>query len=78
MENSSNSAIMQAMELPSLQVWWRRILQKLGLGHAGQPVWGQEPPTILGICSRCGAVVLQGWHHKTPEGFLCQRCAGKG
>jgi len=78
MENSSNSAIMQAMEFSSPRVWWRRLRQKLGLGSKGQPVWGQEPPTILGICLHCGAVVLQGWHHETPEGLLCQRCAGKG
>ena len=78
MENSSNSAIMQAMEFPSPRVWWRRLRQKLGLGPKGQPVWGQESPTILGICSHCGAVVLQGWHRETPEGLLCQRCAGKG
>ena len=69
---------MQAMELPSLRVWWRRLLQKLGLGPKGQPVWGQGSPTILGICSHCGAVVLKGWHRETPEGLLCQRCAGKG
>lgn len=78
LENSSNSAIMQAMALPFLRVWWRRLLQKLGLGPGGQPVWGQGSPTILGICSHCGAVVLQGWHLETPEGLLCQRCAGKG
>ena len=78
MENSSNSAIMQAMEFSSPRVWWRRLWQKLGLGPKGQPVWGQGSPTILGICSHCGAVVLQGWHRETPEGLLCQRCAGKG
>jgi hypothetical protein len=78
MENSSNSAIMQAMEFSSPRVWWRRLRQKLGLGAKQQPVWGQEPPTILGICSHCGAVVLKGWHRQTPEGLLCQRCASKG
>jgi hypothetical protein len=78
LENSSNSAIMQAMELSSPRVWWRRLLQKLGLGPKGQPVWGPEVPTILGICSHCGAAVLKGWHRETPEGLLCQRCAGKG
>ena len=69
---------MQVMESPSLRVWWRRLLQKFGLGSEGQPVWGQGSPTILGICEHCGAVVLKGWHRETPEGLLCQRCAGKG
>jgi hypothetical protein len=69
---------MQAMELPFLRVGWRRFLQKLGLGPKGQPVWGQDSPAILGICSHCGAVVLKGWHRETPEGLLCLRCAGKG
>jgi hypothetical protein len=78
MENSSNSAIMQPMEFPSPRVWWRRLLEKFGLGPKGQPVWGPGSPTILGICSHCGAVVLQGWHRETQEGLLCQRCAGKG
>jgi DNA-directed RNA polymerase subunit RPC12/RpoP len=31
----------------------------------------------LGVCSHCGAVVLKGWHRQTPEGLLCQRCAGQ-
>jgi hypothetical protein len=69
---------MQVMEFSSPRVWWRRLLQRLGLTSGGQPVWGQGSPTILGICSQCGAVVLQGWHRQTPEGLLCQRCAGKG
>jgi hypothetical protein len=69
---------MQAMESPSLRVWWRRLLQKLRFTPKGQPVWGQGSPTIQGICSHCGAVVLKGWHRETPEGLLCLRCAGKG
>jgi hypothetical protein len=78
MENSRNFAIMQTMEFTLLRGWWQRALQKLGWGSKGLPVWGQGSPTILGICSRCGAVVLEGWHRETPAGLLCQRCAGKG
>jgi hypothetical protein len=69
---------MQAMGLASLEAWWQRFLQKLGLGPKGQAVWGQGSPTILGICSHCGAVVLKGWHRETPEGLLCLRCTRKG
>ncbi len=69
---------MQAMECTLLRVWWQRALQKLGLGPKGLPVWGSGSPTILGICSQCGAVVLQGWHQETPRGLVCQRRAGKG
>jgi hypothetical protein len=58
--------------------WWPRLLQKLGWRAKGLPTWGEGPPTILGICWRCGAVVLKGWHRATPDGLLCQRCAGKG
>lgn len=68
---------MQAMAGALIQQWWQRLRQKLGLGPKGEPVWGPEPPTILGVCSRCGAVVLKGWHRETPEGLLCRRCAGK-
>ncbi len=68
---------MQAMECTLLRIWWQRALRKLGFGPKGLPVWGSESPTILGICSHCGAVVLEGWHRKTPAGLLCQRCAGK-
>jgi hypothetical protein len=68
---------MQAMEFAPLRVWWRRFRQRLGLGPKGEPVWGPEAPTILGICAQCGAVVLKGWHRETPEGLLCLRCAGK-
>jgi hypothetical protein len=78
MENSRIFVIMQAMELSPLRAWWRRLLEKLGLSSRGLPVWGEGSPTILGICSHCGAVVLEGWHRETPEGLLCQRCAGKG
>ena len=53
------------------------MLQKLGFHPKGLPVWGEGPPTILGVCANCGAVVLQGWHRETPSGLLCQRCASK-
>jgi hypothetical protein len=69
---------MQDMEFTLIRGWWQRALKKLGWGAKGLPVWGQGSPTILGICSRCGAVVLEGWHRETPAGLLCQRCAGKG
>jgi hypothetical protein len=69
---------MQPMEFTLLRGWWQRLLEKFGLGSKGQPAWGQGSPTILGICSHCGAVVLKGWHREAPEGLLCQRCASKG
>ncbi len=56
---------------------WRRLRQKMPWRQGGQPTWGEEPPTILGVCQKCGAVVLEGWHHKGEDGYLCQRCAGK-
>jgi hypothetical protein len=68
---------MQAMLSALIQQWWQRFRQKLSLKPKGEPVWGPEPPTIQGICSNCGAVVLKGWHRETPEGLLCQRCAGQ-
>ncbi len=69
---------MQGMELLPLRIWWFRLLQRVGLRSRGRPAWGEGAPTILGVCSACGAVVLQGWHQETPEGLLCRRCAGKG
>lgn len=36
---------------------------------------GQGIPTILGVCERCGAVVVKGLHQRTVSGYLCQRCA---
>ena len=69
---------MQAMEFTLLRGWWQRAMKKLGWGSTGLPVWGKGSPTVLGICACCGAVVLEGWHRQTPEGLLCQRCAGKG
>jgi hypothetical protein len=68
---------MQAMVGALIQSWWQRLRQKLGLGPKEYPVWGQGSPTILGVCCRCGAVVLKGWHRETPQGLLCQRCAGQ-
>jgi hypothetical protein len=62
---------------PEPQSWWRRLLQKWLTPRKGSPTWGDKPPTILGICSRCGAVILEGWHRETPEGLLCQRCVEK-
>jgi hypothetical protein len=78
MKNSKKSVRMQAMALAFFRAGWRRLLLKLGLGSTGQPVWGPGAPTILGVCTHCGAVVLQGWHRQTPRGLLCQRCAGTG
>jgi hypothetical protein len=51
---------MQAMLGALMQQWWQRFRQKFGRGPKGEPVWGPEPPTIQGICSHCGAVVLKG------------------
>ena len=56
---------------------WRQLRQKVPWGGQGQPTWGETPPTILGVCQRCGAVVLEGWHREGENGLLCQRCAGK-
>ena len=56
---------------------WRQLRQKMPWGQKGQPTWGEKPPTILGVCQKCGAVVLEGWHREVENGFLCQRCAGK-
>jgi hypothetical protein len=59
--------------------WWQRLLQKVGWRRKGIPTWGEGEPTILGICLKCGAIVLQGWHQEVPGGLLCRRCAeGKG
>ncbi len=38
------------------------------------PVWGDQPPVILGICRQCGAVVLEGWQAPAADGLLCRRC----
>jgi hypothetical protein len=78
MENSKIFGIMQAMVFRPYPKWWQRLLRKLGWRPRGTPVWGDAAPTILGVCSHCGAVVLEGWHRQTPGGLLCQRCAGKG
>jgi len=70
---------MQDMELTGyFRDRWRRLLRKLGWRSQGAPAWGETPPTILGVCARCGAVVIKGWHREIPGGLLCQRCAGKG
>ena len=58
--------------------WWQRLLRKFGWGTKGRLAWGEGPPTILGVCALCGAVVLEGWHRETAEGLICQRCAHKG
>jgi hypothetical protein len=56
---------------------WTRWRLKMPWGRQGQPTWGEKPSTILGVCQKCGAVVLEGWHREVENGFLCQRCAGK-
>jgi hypothetical protein len=55
--------------------WWRRLVKKLPWGKKGLPVWGDEPPKVLGVCRQCGAMVMEGWHQKVEDGFLCRRCA---
>jgi len=77
MENSKIFAIMQEMAFDYLRGWWRRLLRRLGWRFKGLPTWGEGPPTILGVCANCGAVVLKDWHREIPGGLLCQRCAGK-
>jgi hypothetical protein len=57
--------------------FWRRLRQNLPWLRPGRPTWGDKSPRILGICQQCGAVVLEGWHRKVENGYLCQRCAGK-
>jgi hypothetical protein len=70
---------MQAMEfVVSLRARWRRLLRKVGRRAPGLPTWGEGSPTILGVCTSCGAVVLKGWHREGPGGLLCRRCADKG
>jgi hypothetical protein len=41
-------------------------------------VGGRGIPVILGVCEKCGAVVIEGLHQGTATGFICQRCAGGG
>jgi len=55
--------------------WWRRLRRLWPWGRKSQPVWGEGPPTILGVCKKCGAMVLEGWHQEVEGGYLCQRCA---
>jgi hypothetical protein len=51
---------------------WRRPKETPPLpGHVG----GRGIPNLLGVCEDCGAVVVEGLHHPTSRGFLCQRCA---
>jgi hypothetical protein len=69
---------MQAMGLlVFFRARWPRLLRKLGWRAPGVPTWGEDAPTILGVCASCGAVVLKGWHRKVAGGFLCRRCAGQ-
>jgi hypothetical protein len=58
-----------------LSQWWQRLRRKIGWFKKGTPVWGDEPPTIMGVCPCCGAVILEGWHQEGPEGLICLRCA---
>lgn len=60
-----------------LRGWWRRLRRLWPWDRQGTPVWGEGPPKILGVCQKCGAVVLEGWHQKLKDGYLCRRCAGK-
>lgn len=54
---------------------WRRTEAKpQPPSHLG----GRDIPNILGVCQDCGAVVVEGLHKPTPNGFLCQRCAASG
>ncbi len=57
---------------------WAHLLLKLGWRTRRMPTWGAESPAILGVCGRCGAVVLKGWHRYLPDGLICQRCDHKG
>jgi len=65
------------MDFQALRGWWSRFRHFWGWRPKGQPCWGPGPPTIIGVCARCGAAVLQGWHHEIPGGLLCRRCDGK-
>lgn len=38
------------------------------------PVWGDQPPVIVGLCRLCGAVVLEGWQVADGDGYICRRC----
>lgn len=55
--------------------WWRRLVSQWLWRKKGLPVWGEGPPKVLGVCRQCGALVMEGWHHKLPDGYLCRRCA---
>jgi hypothetical protein len=63
------------MPLKYLAALWQRLRQKLGWLKRGTPVWGDQSPTILGVCPVCGAIIMEGWHQEGPEGMICQRCA---
>ncbi|MGQ9689165.1 MAG: hypothetical protein ACUVXF_10320 [Desulfobaccales bacterium] len=56
---------------------WRRLRRGFPWHVESDPTWGDNPPTILGVCRQCGAVVLEGWHRRVENGYLCRRCAGE-
>jgi hypothetical protein len=60
-----------------LKLWWRRLLNNWPWRQRGLPVWGEGSPKVLGVCKKCGAMVMEGWHQKLEDGFLCRRCAGQ-
>ncbi|MDI6854673.1 MAG: hypothetical protein QME75_13845 [Deltaproteobacteria bacterium] len=55
--------------------WWRRLLNNLPWRQPRLPVWGEGSPKVLGVCRRCGAMVMEGWHAEAEDGCLCRRCA---
>jgi hypothetical protein len=57
--------------------WWRRLLNHWPWRRRGLPVWGEGSPKVLGVCKKCGAMVMEGWHHQLEDGYLCRRCAGQ-
>ncbi|MBW1916987.1 MAG: hypothetical protein JRI57_03045 [Deltaproteobacteria bacterium] len=63
----------------SITRFWDRLISCFKRSpHPPTHLGGQNIPTILGICERCGAMVIQGLHQQTETGYLCQRCAGQG
>jgi hypothetical protein len=56
--------------------FWRRFWPRpKATPQPPSHVGGRGIPNILGVCEDCGAVVVEGLHHPTPAGYLCQRCA---
>lgn len=56
---------------------WSRLTGRAETPPPATHLGGRGVPKIVGICRQCGAVVVEGLHQKTPDGYLCQRCANR-